>query len=337
MSKYSPPYTITSNIINLVAEISELLGHWFATGKIASPQLRKENRIRTIQASLAIEHNSLSIEQVTAIMDGKHVLGPARDVQEVRNAILTYKKLFQWNSGNIKHFLEAHQLLTYGLVDNSGHWRNSGVGIYREKQLIHMPPQPDRVPMLMQSLFDWLTQTDIHPLIKSCIFHYELEFIHPFLDGNGRMGRLWQTLILSEWRKELAWLPVETLIRENQERYYQALRDADQASDCTCFITFMLQIIASSLKVSVTDNLNQKNVGEYVGNMSEKNNAIKLNQTARKMLEILRNNPTVTIAELSAQLGVSTRTIERNLKQLQDRKLLKRLGGTTKAGYWQVL
>lgn len=337
MSKYSPLYNITPAIVNSVAEISELLGHWSATGKLSSPQLRKENRIRTIQASLAIEHNSLSIEQVTAIMDGKHVLGPVRDVQEVHNAILVYEKLLHWNSDNIKHFLEAHKLFTKGLVDYSGHWRNSGVGIYREQQLIHMAPQADRVPMLMQSLFNWLSQTDIHPLIKSCIFHYELEFIHPFSDGNGRMGRLWQTLILSEWRKELAWLPVETLVRESQDKYYQVLGEADRAGDCTCFIAFMLQTIASSLRVSITDTSSQKNVGENVGEMSDKNDAIKINQTAKNILKILKNNSTATIADLSAQLGVSTRTIERNLKQLQKQGLLKRSGSATKAGYWSVV
>ncbi|MWN05727.1 Fic family protein [Gilliamella sp. Pas-s95] len=337
MSKYSPPYNITPAIINSISEISELLGHWSATGRLASPQLRKENRIRTIQASLAIEHNSLSIEQVTAIMDGKHVLGPVRDVQEVRNAILAYERLLQWNSGNIKHFQQAHKLLTKGLVEYSGNWRNSGVGIYRENQLIHMAPQAERVPILMQSLFDWLNQTDIHPLIKSCIFHYELEFIHPFSDGNGRMGRLWQTLILSEWRKELAWLPVETLVCENQEKYYQVLGEADRAGDCTCFIDFMLQTIASSLKASITDTSNQNNVGENDGELSEKNNTIKITQTAKSILKILKNDSTATITDLSVQLGVSTRTIERNLKQLQEQGLLKRLGSATKAGYWSVI
>lgn len=337
MNQYSPPYNITPTIINLVAEISELLGHWSATGKLASPQLRKENRIRTIQASLAIEHNSLSIEQVTAIMDGKHVFGPSRDIQEVRNAISTYEMLPKWQSSNINHFLHAHKLLTQGLIKNAGHWRSGGVGIYRDKQLIHMAPQAERVPMLMQSLFDWLNKTDIHPLIKSCIFHYELEFIHPFFDGNGRMGRLWQTLILSEWRRELAWLPVETVVCENQDNYYQVLGEADLASDCTCFIDFMLRIIDKSLKASITDNSKLKNVGENAGEMSVKNSVIKLNQTAQKILQILQNNSTATIAELSIQLEVNTRTIERNLKRLQEQGLLARLGSKTKAGYWQVI
>lgn len=334
MSQYSPLYSITPSIINLVAEISERLGHWSATGKLASPQLRKENRIRTIQASLAIEHNSLSIEQVTAIMDGKHVLGPLRDIQEVRNAISTYAMLPKWQSGNIIHFLHAHKLLTQDLIEHSGHWRSGGVGIYRDKQLIHMAPPAERVPMLMQSLFNWLTKTDIHPLIKSCVFHYELEFIHPFLDGNGRMGRLWQTLILSEWRKELSWLPVETVVCENQELYYQTLREADKASDCTGFIEFMLHIIANSLKANISDNYTMKMSGELSVEMSEENK--KLPKTALQILIILQDNPTITIQLLAQQLSVTTRTVERNIKLLQENKRLKRVG-STKSGHWLVV
>lgn len=214
--QYSLPYTITSSILNSVAEISELLGYWSAKGQLASPQLRRENRIRIIQASLAIEHNSLSTEQITAIMDGKQVLRPAKDIQEVRNAILAYERLPYWHSGQIEHFLEAHKLLMQGLVDYSGQWRNGNVGIYRDKQLIHMTPSASQVLRLMTSLFGWLTNADIHSLIKSCIFHYDIDFIDTFSDGNGRMGRLWQTAILSEWRPELAWLPVETLIQKQQ-------------------------------------------------------------------------------------------------------------------------
>lgn len=334
MSQYSPLYNITPAIIDLVAEISERLGHWSATGKLASPQLRKENRIRTIQASLAIEHNSLSIEQVTAIMDGKHVLGPLRDIQEVRNAISTYAMLPKWKSGNINHFLHAHKLLTQDLIEYSGHWRSGGVGIYRDKQLIHMAPPAERVPILMQSLFNWLTKTDIHPLIKSCVFHYELEFIHPFLDGNGRMGRLWQTLILSEWRKELSWLPVETVVCENQELYYQTLREADKASDCTGFIEFMLHIIANSLKANITDKYTMKMSGELSVEMSEENK--KLPKTALQILIILQDHPTITIQLLAQKLGVTSRTVERNIKLLQENNRLKRVG-STKSGHWLVV
>ncbi|SUB81834.1 Protein involved in cell division [Pragia fontium] len=334
-SQYSPPYAITPSILNSVAEISELLGYWSAKDKFVSPQLRRENRIRTIQASLAIEHNSLSTEQVTAIMDGKQVLGPARDIQEVRNAILAYEQLPHWRSNNVEHFLAAHKLLMQGLVDYSGHWRNGNVGIYRDNHLIHMAPPANQIPRLMTSLFDWLTNTDIHSLIKSCIFHYELEFIHPFSDGNGRMGRLWQTLILSEWRPELAWLPVETLIQKQQNDYYRVLGEADKASNCTCFIDFMLRVITEALKEGI-DSHSDKMSGEMTGEVSGENEPIALHKVARQIFDVLKQNPTMTIPMVAEKLKVSTRTVERHLNTLQQVKLLERVG-STKAGYWRVV
>ena len=249
--QYQPPYSITPSILNRVVGIGELLGRWAAHAEQASPLLRKENRIRTIQASLAIEHNSLSTGQVTALMDGKRVLAPAKDIQEVRNAILTYEKLPVWRSHSLEDLLAAHRLLMMGLVDVPGQLRNSDVGIYRENQLIHMAPPASQISRLIGELVEWLRTTDIHPLIASSIFHYEFEFIHPFADGNGRMGRLWQTLILSEWRPELAWLPVETLIHDRQEEYYQVLRECDSKIDCTPFIAFMLENLAGALKEGI--------------------------------------------------------------------------------------
>lgn len=221
VSTYQPPFVITPLILNQVIEIGELMGNWAAMAGRASPLLRKENRIRTIQASLAIEHNSLTTEQVTALMEGKRILAPAKDIQEVRNAILAYEKMSEWKSERLSDLLQAHQILMMGLVDNPGQLRTGNVGVYREKQLIHMAPPASQVLRLMNDLLGWLKTTELHPLIAGAIFHYEFEFIHPFADGNGRMGRLWQTLILREWRSELAWLPVETLIHYQQDRYYR--------------------------------------------------------------------------------------------------------------------
>ena len=223
MSRYQPPFTITPSILNQVVEIGELLGHWAAHSGRNSPLLRKENRIRTIQASLAIEHNSLTTGQVTAIMEGKRVLAPEKDIQEVRNAILAYEKLPEWKPWTLKDLLSAHRLLMLGLVDNPGKLRMGDVGVYRGNQLVHMAPPASQINRLIADLLVWLKETELHPLITSSVFHYEFEFIHPFSDGNGRMGRLWQTLILSQWRSELAWLPVETLIHFQQDRYYQIL------------------------------------------------------------------------------------------------------------------
>lgn len=199
--KYQPPYTITPAIVNLVAEIGETIGRYTVLAEQnLTPRLRRENRIRTIQASLAIENNTLTLEQVTAVIEGKRVLGHPREIQEVRNAFATYEAMEGWDASVEKDLLAAHELLMRGLVDETGRYRFGGVGIFREEQLVHMAPPADRVPKLMADLLDWLENTNEHPLVASCIFHYEFEFIHPFADGNGRMGRLWQTLILRDWK-----------------------------------------------------------------------------------------------------------------------------------------
>ena len=252
MPAYQPPFQITPAILSLVAEISEQLGRWSANlgegDEGLSPQLRRGNRIRTIQASLAIEHNSLTVEQVTAVLEGKRVLGLPREIQEVRNAFAAYEQLPQWQPYNPNHLLAAHGLLMQGLVDDAGRWRNSGVGIYQEQRLVHMAPPVSQVQRLMTDLLAWLKQSTVHPLVASCVFHYEFEFIHPFSDGNGRMGRLWQTLVLSQWKSALAYLPVETVIRNQQSEYYTALSAADQASDVTGFVEFMLQALLAAMQ-----------------------------------------------------------------------------------------
>ena len=192
--------TITPVLLNQVATIAEALGRWSARQETSlSPRLRRDNRIQTIQASLAIEQNSLNLEQVSALFEGKRVIGPARDIQEVRNAIAAYDALPRWDPANRAHLLDAHGLLMAGLIDGPGRFRAGGVGIFRGDQLVHMAPPAVRVPQLVADLLGWLAASDWHPLIVSCVTHYELEFIHPFTDGNGRLGRLWQTLILSHW------------------------------------------------------------------------------------------------------------------------------------------
>lgn len=248
MSRYQPPLTLTSTMLALVAQISEQVGRLSARHEATlTPQLRRGNRIRTIQASLAIENNTLSVEQVTAVLDGRRVLGLPREIQEVRNAFAAYEAMPGWQPVLREHLLKAHALLMHGLIDDAGQFRRTGVGIYREQKLVHMAPPASRVTILVDDLLSWLSSTDLHPLLASCVFHYEFEFIHPFADGNGRMGRLWQTLILSRWRPVLAWLPVETVIREQQEAYYAALSAADQRSEATPFVEFMLQALHQAL------------------------------------------------------------------------------------------
>ena len=234
---YEPPYTITPQIVQRVAELVELVTRWSVSGDDAmAPQLRRNNRIRTIQASLAIENNTLSIEQVTAVLDGKPVIGLPREIQEVRNTFVAYEQLAHWQPYSSVDLLAAHGVLMSGLVDDAGHYRRSGVGIYSTEGLVHIAPPVGRVHGLMADLLGWLASVPVHPLIASCVFHYEFEFIHPFADGNGRMGRLWQTLILSQWQPMLAYLPVETVIKMRQTAYYEALAAADKVGDSTSFI-----------------------------------------------------------------------------------------------------
>lgn len=260
-SRYRPPHTITPTVLNLVAEIGEQIGRYTVLAERSlTPRLRRENRIRTIQASLAIENNTLTLEQVTAVIDGKRVLGLPREIQEVRNAFSAYEALENWHPASEADLLAAHGLLMAALVDQPGVYRSGGVGIFRGEQLVHMAPPADRVPYLMADLLAWLKSTDEHPLIAGCLFHYELEFIHPFADGNGRMGRLWQTLILRHWKPLLAYLPVETVIRERQDDYYRALAETDELAEATPFVEFMLQALHDAIGEAVAAD----QVGDYV-------------------------------------------------------------------------
>lgn len=245
---YTPPYRVTEEMTSLVINIGEAVGHLTATvGKLPSPKLRRQNRIRTIQSSLAIENNSLTVGQVTDIVDGKRVLGPPGEIMEVKNAIDAYNLLFELNPFKEKDLLRAHRLLTAGLVKESGRYRSGGVGVFSEKGLVHLAPPAERVPTLINELFRWVKTSKEHLLIRSCVFHYELEFIHPFIDGNGRMGRLWQTLLLMQWKPVFAYLPVETIVKERQQAYYDAIALSDKQAESTAFITFMLHCLAAAL------------------------------------------------------------------------------------------
>ncbi|ASF46208.1 Fic family protein [Methylovulum psychrotolerans] len=311
--RYQPLYTITAQILQQVADIVELLTRWSVSsgGNALSPQLRRNHRIRTIQASLAIENNSLSVEQVTAVLEGKRVLGLPREIQEVRNAFAAYEQLPHWQAHSAADLLAAHGLLMAGLVDDAGHFRTGGVGIYNQQHLVHIAPPASRVDTLMADLLAWVASAAVHPLIASCVFHYKFEFIHPFADGNGRMGRLWQTVILSQWRPVLAYLPVESVIRVRQADYYQALADADNLADATPFIAFMLQALHDAMtEVSL--------------------------KTSGKALALLRENTRLTIPELALAIGVTERSIERNLQKLQQENRLRRVG-SSKGGYWELL
>jgi len=241
---YQPPYTITPSIISLIAEISENLGRLAAIEeREPSLRLRRINRIRTIQGSLAIEGNTLTEEQITAVLEGKSVIAPPSEVQEARNAIQAYDCLIGWEATKQNDLLEAHQTLMRGMIDDAGRFRHSGVGVMQGSDVIHVAPPADRVEGLMIDLLGWLNDCEEHPLIASSVFHYEFEFIHPFTDGNGRMGRLWQTLILSHWKPIFAYLPVESMVYAHQADYYKALEKSTAHTDCAPFIEFVLRMI----------------------------------------------------------------------------------------------
>ena len=249
MSKYQPPFHMTDKITNLTAAICELLGQIkiLSRGNLA-PHLRKENRIRTIHSSLSIEHNSLTLEQVTAIIDGRRILGNPVEIQEVKSAYTAYEMMLTLDPYSVDDLLKAYKAMMNELISENGRFRSGGVGVFNGKVLVHMAPPANMVPGQIQDLFTWYKTAEIHPLIRSSIFHYEFEFIHPFADGNGRMGRMWHSLLLGRWNEIFYWLPVEDLIRLRQEEYYNALGKSDTDADSCAFVEFLLQVIMDTLQ-----------------------------------------------------------------------------------------
>lgn len=262
-----PPYETTSSILRLIASISEKIGEVNANLlNKPSPKLRKQSRIKTIHSSLKIEGNTLTEEQITALVENKRVIGPKKDVLEVLNAIKIYENLEEYKPTNEQSFLKAHKSLMQGLIEDSGRYRSQSVGIVKGSKVEHLAPPFGNVPYLMKELFDYLKTSDEIELIKSCVFHYEMEFIHPFSDGNGRMGRLWQTLILMENYPIFEFLPFETLISKDQDNYYKALAESDKSGKSTNFIEYMLNVIDISMGELLDFNnrtLNEKDRLEY--------------------------------------------------------------------------
>lgn len=325
---YEPPFIMTGEITNLIVEIGELVGS-IATYEAMNPNpiLRRESRIKTIHSSLAIEQNTLSLEQVTDIINGKRILGPPQDIHEVKNAYEAYERISTLDPYNVKNLLTAHKIMMNGLVKEAGVFRSSNVGVYAGTELIHAGTPAKYVPDLMQQLFMWLKESMYHPLVKSCIFHYEFEFIHPFQDGNGRMGRLWQSLILQKWKDIFTWLPVETLVYENQEEYYKVLQSADNKGDSTEFVEFMLGMIRDALsEISTTQNEN-----DVVTNV-----VINVVTNEDKVLSMLKQDGKMSATMLANSIGITQRQAQRILSKLKDEgKILRH--GANKNGYWEVI
>lgn len=325
---YAPPFTITTDILNLVADISQQVGRLDASGLNGSPQLRKQNRIKTIAGTLAIEGNTLTEEQITAIVEGRRVLGSVRELAEVKGAIAAYEALPGLRPDDINDLLTAHGLMMSDCLAHAGTFRSKAVGIHKGNVVHHVAPPAHQVSGLMADLTQWLRQAKDHPLITSSVFHYEFEFIHPFSDGNGRMGRLWQSLILSRWHPLFLSLPLESMIKDHQQRYYQALEESDQQADSTAFIHFMLSVIAGTLaqNAPVKTPVNAPvSVGVDITGL----------KTPEAIVALLVANSALTREQLARTIGKDIRTIGRALARLQQAGKVKRIG-SDKAGHWGV-
>lgn len=322
MRNKKPPFEITNTMIHEIAEIAELVGKLTSTNQLsANPTLRRTNRIRTIHGSLAIEQNTLSLEQVTAVLNGKQVLAPPKDIAEVKNAYEIYERLEELDPYSVDDLLTAHGIMTRGLVDESGVFRSKPVGVVdQEGHVLHFGTLPQYVPNLVMELLDWAKNSDIHMLIRSCVFHYELKLIHPFADGNGRIGRLWHTLLLSKWNPAFAWLPVESMIHARQQEYYEAINASNNAGESTVFIEFML----SAIKASLMDAINTSD------EMSD-GAMDKATVRWRQIEKFLETHEFIMNADVRALCGVSAATANRVLAGLTaERKLVK----YSRNGHW---
>lgn len=309
-------------MIDYVAEIAELVGKLNVTNRLSSnPTLRRSNRIRTIHGSLAIEQNTLSLEQVTAVLNGKHILAPPKDIAEVKNAYEIYERLDELDPYSVDDLLTAHGIMTRGLVEESGMFRTRPVGVVdSEGHVLHFGTLPQYVPDLVMELLDWVKNSEVHMLIRSCVFHYELELIHPFADGNGRVGRLWHTLLLSKWNPAFAWLPIESIIHDRQQEYYDAISASNAAGESTVFIEFMLSAIKASLieAISMSDEMSD-------GKMDKA--AFRWN----KIQEYLQTHDYIMNGNVRELCGVSAATANRILSSyVSEGKLSKHRGG----GHW---
>lgn len=322
MKNKKPPFEITNAIIGYVAEIAELTGKLSSTNKLsANPMLRRTNRIRTIHGSLAIEQNTLTLEQVTAVLNGKQVLAPPKDIAEVKNAYEIYERLDELNPYSVDDLLTAHSIMTRGLVDESGVFRSKPVGVVdQEGHVLHFGTLPQYVPDLVMELLDWVKSSDVHMLIRSCVFHYEFELIHPFADGNGRVGRLWHTLLLSKWNPAFAWLPVESIIHNRQQEYYESINASNDAGESTVFIEFML----SAIKASLIDALN---TSDEMGDGPMDKATLRWKQIEK----FLETHPFIMNADVRTLCGVSAATANRILANLV---MNGNLNKCHKNGYW---
>jgi len=312
---YIPPFEVDEEIIVLVSEITNKLDSNNIIENSKNIKLRKKNRLMSLQSTLAIENNSLSLKQVTDIIEGKRVIGKVKEIKEVKNIYSAYENINKYDQYDINDLLKAHKYITSELVSQSGVFRSGDVGIYDSNgNVVHMGARPEYIEQEVIKLFRWLKTSNTHPLIKSCVFHFEIEFIHPFEDGNGRIGRLWQTLMLSKYNKTFECMPIETIIHNNQRKYYKALNTSSNSNNSTQFIKFMLNVILESFD-SLNDNLND---------------------IERDVLSLIEGNKNITLDLLVKETKKSKRTISRCVKSLKEKNNIRRIG-SDKNGYWEII
>jgi len=319
---YKPPYTITSKMLWLTNEISEMITKVSSIKKEKqAPILRKKNRVRSITGSLQIEGNTLSEEEITAIIDGKRVLGSIKEIEEVKGAIKAYENIENYKPSTLNDLLLSHKFMMSGILNNAGSFRNENVGVYGKNGVSHIAPPPYRVPELMSELFDWLKVTKEHPLIVSSVFHYEFEFIHPFSDGNGRIGRLWQSVILGNYRDVFYYIPIESVVKKYQQNYYNVLKEAGTLGESTPFIEFMLESIHQAVK-------------EFLKQYQKSDHKSSL-KSDQKIFDLMIQDGKITIKELALRLNMSESGIKKAINKLKKDNKIVRVG-SAKGGYWEL-
>ncbi len=326
---YKPPFSLTTDIVNQIAQISAQIERYaIRLEQSDGLRLRKANRIRTIHSSLAIEGNKLSEGQVRDIINGKNVVAPVKEIQEVKNAIRTYELFPTLDPFSEKDLLIAHGEMMQALADDAGSYRRGGVGVFSEFGLVHMAPPADRVPELMSDLFTWLRTANDHLLLRSCVFHYEFEFIHPFSDGNGRTGRLWQSLILGRLHPLFHHLPVENMVYSNQQEYYDAIAASSAAGESSPFIIFMLGEILKTLR---------EHQGEEKNELHDKlhDKLHDVSDVVWELLNVIVENPRLKAVELAVRLNLGERMVRNHLATLKRLGLIERRG-SNKTGYWKI-
>jgi len=323
---YEPRFTVTAKILDDVMDITDTLAKMrLGKNNTILPQLRRANRLRSLHSSLAIEGNSLSLDDVSAIIDGKKIVGPENEITDVLNAYAAYDMMDSLDPFSTENLLKVHGVMMEGTSGSAGSFRTGSEGVFDgDGNCIYLAPGPELVPGMIDDLLDWTENSDYPMMIKSCVFHYRFEYIHPFEDGNGRVGRLWQTLLLSQYDGSFEWIPVESVIRRDQKGYYDAIAVSNEYSDCTPFLEFMTGAILKALKEFM-----ESSVREDAGCTE------RLTSNETVLYAMIRDGYYENIQQAADEMGVSRPTLNRILKSLRDKKVIRK-EGNKKSGIWYI-